>query len=139
MNIYKSLLRLYPEGHKTRFGSEMPVIFEQAAEDHRKEGDIAYILFVAKEVVGVAIGVAMEWLARLSRPSDYCRAAATATDRCEVPAEVGEAEIQVNKVLRRMEYAIAHHQFQKARLYSDKERIEREHLRLLREKYRISE
>jgi hypothetical protein len=35
-----------------------------------------------------------------------------------------------------MEYAIAHHQFQKARFYSNEERRERDNLGLLQEKRR---
>jgi hypothetical protein len=137
--IYASLLRLYPECYKSRFGGEMPVIFEQAAEDHRKRGAIAYSWFVAREVVSLAIGAGLEWLAKLTRSSGYCLPAAAATATSHLPAEIAEAEIRVKQVLRRMEYAIAHHQFQKARLYSDEERIERERLRLVREKYRIAE
>jgi ATP-dependent Clp protease ATP-binding subunit ClpC len=38
-----------------------------------------------------------------------------------------------------MENAIANHEFEKARFYSDEERKERENLRLLREKYNIDE
>jgi len=42
-------------------------------------------------------------------------------------------------VVHRMENAIANHEFEKARFYSDEERKERENLRLLREKYNIDE
>jgi hypothetical protein len=37
-----------------------------------------------------------------------------------------------------MVHAIANHQFEKARVHSDQERLARENLRLLREKYGIS-
>ena len=38
-----------------------------------------------------------------------------------------------------MENAIANHEFEKARFYSDEERKERENLRALREKYHLDE
>ena len=38
-----------------------------------------------------------------------------------------------------MENAIANHEFEKARFYSDEERKERENLRQLREKYHMEE
>ena len=38
-----------------------------------------------------------------------------------------------------MEHAIANHEFEKARFYSDEERKERENLRLLREQFNLEE
>src|SRR3972149_11576414 len=42
-------------------------------------------------------------------------------------------------IVHRMENAIANHEFEKARFYSDEERKERENLRGLREKYHFDE
>jgi ATP-dependent Clp protease ATP-binding subunit ClpC len=46
---------------------------------------------------------------------------------------------RIKFVVHRMENAIANHEFEKARFYSDEERKERENLRMLREKYNIDE
>ena len=54
-----------------------------------------------------------------------------------LPDEVAEAEIRVKATIHDMENAIARHEFEKARLYSDQERVERENLRKLREKYKL--
>ena len=52
-----------------------------------------------------------------------------------LPEEVTEAEKRIQAAVHRMENAIAWHEFEKARLCSDQERVERENLRKLREKY----
>ena len=52
-----------------------------------------------------------------------------------LPEEVAEAEKQIRATVHQMENAIARHEFEKARLCSDQERVERENLRKLREKY----
>src|SRR5579875_1240456 len=56
-----------------------------------------------------------------------------------VPEEMVDAQKRIKFVVHRMEAAIANHEFEKARFYSDEERKERENLRLLREKYNIDE
>ncbi|MGH9406641.1 MAG: ATP-dependent Clp protease ATP-binding subunit, partial [Terriglobia bacterium] len=56
-----------------------------------------------------------------------------------LPDEMIEAQKRIKFVVHRMEAAIANHEFEKARFYSDEERKERENLRMLREKYNIDE
>ena len=56
-----------------------------------------------------------------------------------LPDEVVEAQKRVSLNQHRAENAIASHEFEKARYYSDEEKIEREGLRALREKYKIDE
>src|SRR5436305_4253378 len=46
---------------------------------------------------------------------------------------------RIKFIVNRMENAIANHEFEKARFYSDEERKERENLRALREKYHLDE
>ncbi|MGH9469375.1 MAG: AAA family ATPase, partial [Terriglobia bacterium] len=55
------------------------------------------------------------------------------------PEEMVDAQKRIKFVVHRMEAAIANHEFEKARFYSDEERKERENLRVLREKYNIDE
>jgi ATP-dependent Clp protease ATP-binding subunit ClpC len=51
------------------------------------------------------------------------------------PAEIADAEERITSLIHRMENAIANHEFEKARYYSDEERKERENLGVLREKH----
>jgi ATP-dependent Clp protease ATP-binding subunit ClpC len=51
-----------------------------------------------------------------------------------MPNEVLESQRRIALLIRGMEYAIANHDFPRARDYSYQERQERENLRLLRKK-----
>ena len=56
-----------------------------------------------------------------------------------MPPEIAEVHKRIKFIVRRMENAIASHEFEKARFYSDEERKERENLRGLRERYNVDE
>ena len=56
-----------------------------------------------------------------------------------MPDEIAEVHKRIKFIVHRMENAIANHEFEKARFYSDEERKERENLRALREKYNLDE
>jgi ATP-dependent Clp protease ATP-binding subunit ClpC len=56
-----------------------------------------------------------------------------------LPDEITEVQKRIKFIAHRMENAIANHEFEKARFYSDEERRERENLRALREKYHLDE
>ncbi|MGH9861804.1 MAG: ATP-dependent Clp protease ATP-binding subunit, partial [Candidatus Acidiferrales bacterium] len=56
-----------------------------------------------------------------------------------LPEEVTEIQKRIKFITHRMEAAIANHEFEKARFYSDEERKEREKLRQLREKLNLDE
>src|ERR1700675_1627344 len=56
-----------------------------------------------------------------------------------LPEELTEVQKRVKFITHRMETAIANHEFEKARFYSDEERKERENLRALRDKYHLDE
>jgi hypothetical protein len=53
--------------------------------------------------------------------------------------ELMEIQKRIEAIVERMEHAIANHEFEKARFYSDEERKEREALRLLREQFNLEE
>ena len=56
------------------------------------------------------------------------------------PAEkLTQIRKRIDFIVGRMEHAIANHEFEKARLYSEEERKERENLRLLREQFNLEE
>jgi ATP-dependent Clp protease ATP-binding subunit ClpC len=56
-----------------------------------------------------------------------------------LPEEITEVQKRIKFIVHRMENAIANHEFEKARFYSDEERKERDNLRGLREKYHLDE
>jgi ATP-dependent Clp protease ATP-binding subunit ClpC len=56
-----------------------------------------------------------------------------------LPEELTEVQKRIKFIVNRMENAIANHEFEKARFYSDEERKERENLRALREKYHLDD
>src|SRR3954462_14805534 len=56
-----------------------------------------------------------------------------------LPDEITDVQKRIKFIVHRMENAIANHEFEKARFYSDEERKERENLRQLREKYNLDE
>src|SRR5579872_260936 len=56
-----------------------------------------------------------------------------------LPDELVEVQKRLKFIVHRMEGAIANHEFEKARFYSDEERKERENLRSLREKYHLDD
>jgi hypothetical protein len=56
------------------------------------------------------------------------------------PAEkLAQIQRRINFICERMEHAIANHEFEKARFYSDEERKERENLRLLCNQFNLEE
>src|ERR1017187_2554592 len=62
-----------------------------------------------------------------------------ASRRSTLPADLADIQKRIKFIVHRMENAIANHEFEKARFYSDEERKERENLRGLREKYHLDE
>ena len=56
-----------------------------------------------------------------------------------LPSEVADIQKRIKFIVHRMESAIANHEFEKARFYSDEERKERENLRQLRERYNLDD
>jgi len=56
-----------------------------------------------------------------------------------LPEELSDIQKRIKFIVHRMENAIANHEFEKARFYSDEERKERENMRGLREKYNLDE
>ncbi len=56
-----------------------------------------------------------------------------------MPDEVAEVQKRVKFITHRMETAIANHEFEKARFYSEEERKEKENLRVVREKLKLDD
>ncbi len=71
-------------------------------------------------------------------PVDQTKENEKGQDRA-APAQLAQIQNRLDFAVERMENAIAHHEFEKARFYSDEERKERENLRLLRERFNLQE
>jgi hypothetical protein len=127
---YKFLLLLYPRGHRDRFADEMLSVFEEASAERAGHASGWYVRFAFAEIAGLLAGAAEAWLER--RPEQEAPAVGA------LPDELAEAQRRVDASIAGMVHAIANHQFESARLHSDRERQARETLRLLREKYRIN-
>jgi hypothetical protein len=63
---YSSLLRLYPRGHRVVFADEMLAVFDEAAQERMRQGWGASARFALRELAGLIIGAAREWLAKLA-------------------------------------------------------------------------
>jgi hypothetical protein len=152
---YEILLRLYPRDYLARFAVEMSTAFEEAAAERRPQGRSAYLRFAVAELLGLTMGAAVEWLAKLTtdtstrgrtlpdrllmRPPGVSWEAHYAAGFLKTPEEASTAQERADVLLKRMVHAISIHDFRGARHYSDEERQARKSLRGLRQKYRINE
>lgn len=126
---YKFFLFLYPRGHRDQFAEEMTQVFDEAAAERRALGWTWYVSFGLGELAGLIGGAAEAWMA--PKPARKVAAA----NSSYLPQELIEAQQRVDANIAAMVQAIANHQFERARLLSDQERLARENLRVLREKY----
>lgn len=123
MQIFHALLRLYPPEYRSTFAPEMLTVLQQASQGHKPA---ARARFVLKESFGLMRGAVSEWAVKLVTHDRYLQD--NINDDMALPDNAREAEKQVKLILSRMENAIATHQFEKARFYSNAERKARENL-----------
>ncbi len=134
---YGLLLCLYPRSYRQEFAAEMIKVFEQSAVERRKLGCVAFARFLMIEAGGLLKELGIQWFSALSRPSEHSGDFAPAAD-ASLPAEIVEAQQRIRYNLRGMEYAIAHHQFERARFFSVADQKERDKLRALWLSYGLS-
>jgi hypothetical protein len=106
--VWNTLLRWYPRAHRESFGTEMEAVFDQAAEEHRTRGWLSFAGFLIAEVLGLLKGIGCAWIAESRR----------GPISVGMPDEAASTQTLIAANLRRMEHAIATHQFEKARFYS---------------------
>jgi hypothetical protein len=137
MQIFNVLLRLYPPEYRRTFAPEMLTVLEESAHEYRQRSWIPYARFVLVESLGLIKGAAAEWIVRFTMGSrvDHAYFPDDADHKEALPAEMMEAQRHVKLILSQMEHAIANHQFEKARFYSEEERKARENLQLLQQKH----
>lgn len=115
--LYPLLLRLYPHEYRVLFAAEMLRVLEEAGARGRARP--------LAEPIGLLLGAAGEWRAKISHPRSYL------TGR-QPPYEAMSAEARIQWLVDRMVHAIAHHDFPGARYYARQEARERANLRRLR-------
>jgi hypothetical protein len=127
--LYELFLILYPRAHRAEFSAEMRQVFEAAAAERREQGRASYLRFASSELAGLVAGAARAWLA----PERAAQLAAAKYRH--LPREVAEAQQRVDDNIAGMVHAIANHQFEKARVFSNLEREARANLRMVQERY----
>lgn len=130
-NAYAALLRLYPTEHQQMFANEMLDTFDRAAADWRRRGTLAFLCFTTWELTGLMQGLMIEWAAKKKAKQAYMSVCSQLEEEHDVPQDAAELEKRRARLVRKMEFAIAHHDFPAARFYSDKERIARAQLERL--------
>jgi hypothetical protein len=133
--IYGVFLRLYPREYRDLFGPEVLNVFAEAANEHRARGWGVWAWFLVTELSGAVVSAASHWVDRFStrRRAEIPEAAGNRSGLFSDALREAQNRIQFN--LRRMEHAIAHHDFAAARAYSIEDLKAREDLRRLRDRY----
>src|ERR1700761_6282157 len=126
---YRFLLLLYPRGYRDQFADEMLNVFEVASAERRVHRWTWYVRFAFSEVTGLVAGATEAWLA--PKPAGE----AAMANSSYTPQEIIDAQRRVDANIAAMVNAIANHQFERARWFSNQEREARESLRVLRERY----
>ncbi len=134
---YQAILWLYPAEYRSVFGPEMIATFEHANEDRRNRGFLTRIRFLASEFAGLLRGLVSERIAKWRARDAYMTERCTSRLESDLPTEIIEAQKRLQQLIRSMEFAIAHHDFPKARHCSDEERITRAQLRQLARKHQV--
>ena len=135
LRAYGILLRLYPSDYRSAFAGEMLRVFEQAARQRRELGPLRYFRFLLSEFRGCIAGALAERFRRPRMPH-VAHSSSTAT---ALPAEVLQAQKRVDYFVNCMVHAIANHEFENARRFSEEDRKARENVRQLRLKYNLTD
>ena len=132
---YQFCLLLYPRDHRDQFADEMLEVFEDACAGSRAHGWAWHVRFSFAEIAGLIGGAAGVWADRRTPVHAEAESSEQRPAQRWMPPELLEAQRRVDANVAAMVHAIANHQFERARMLSNEERVARETLRLLREKY----
>ena len=133
--LFDFLLRLYPSEHRALLGEEIRSVLRERAQDSRARGAVGRVAFAMQETSGLLAGLVAEWAAKLTAFDAYLIGAHPLAAGEAVPHTIIESEGRVRFLCDRIEYAIAHHDFEGARLYCREEARERERLLELKRFY----
>jgi hypothetical protein len=124
-SIYASILLFYPAEYKNVFGSEILSTVEEARRQLGTQGLLKRSAFICSETVGLLTGLIREWSAKWIHREAYITARCSVQGAAPGVTQISELEDRLRILIRNMEFAIAHHDFPKARFYSDEERTTR--------------
>lgn len=133
--IWQLLLHLYPADYRATFGAEMLAVLARRAEERRPKGPAAVVRFSLFEMAGLIRQAAIQWWTKKAQPA----MAYSSVRAPDLPPDVAEAENDLKAMIDALVNAIATHQFEKARFYSQEERKARVRLCLLRRQHGIEE
>jgi len=119
-----TILWLYPAEYREAFGPEIVDTIAQRAGEACLQGLAAYAAFATGEFAGLLLGALREWTTKWTARDGYMSPPDFAVEAADVP----DLQRRIQQLIRGMEFAIANHDFPKARLYSDRERIMRARL-----------
>jgi hypothetical protein len=133
--VYGVFLSLYPREYRELFGPEVLNVFAQAAEEHRARGLGVWAWFIVAELSGAVISAGSHWVDRFPARRNSAAPEFAGATGARLFSVVQEAQNRVDLNLRRMEHAIAHHNFVAARAYSIEDLKARDDLRKLRDRF----
>jgi hypothetical protein len=131
--VYSAFLCLYPREYRDLFGPEVVNVFAQAAQEQRARGRSAWVWFLVTELAGAVFSAAGHWIDRWSAGRDAAGPVHAGATRNTSLSTLQEAQNRVESNLKRMTYAIAHHDFAGARACYFDDLKAREDLRRLRD------
>ena len=129
--LYRAIVAMYPEKYRDLFAAEMQTTYNEAAANAKRKGAMAHVRFVVREWVGAALGLLQERLASWTGGDSYMAESLTEIETAEPSANVSELQRRLRLLIQGIEWAIAHHDFVKARLYCERERVIRRRLEML--------
>src|SRR5579875_1393124 len=129
--LYRAILWLYPAEYKAAFATEMWGTFEQARADSKNRGILHFALFTLRELLGLLRGLFAQRIANVTAHDAYVTARSASSHEVGASTDIGDIQRHIDFLIRSMEYAIAHHDFPKARYYSVEERMARARLQTL--------
>ena len=101
---------------------------KQASAQSKRRGLPERVLFAVCECIGLLKGAVLQQAAKWAAPDSYITVRSTPRESTGPANELVELQRRLEQLIRSMEFAIAHHDFPKARFYSDQERATRAHL-----------
>jgi hypothetical protein len=122
---FEWLIRFFPEEYREIFGAEIAEVFASSLADHRHQVG----LFFAKELGGLLRQLAREWKCKLAEGDSYL---ITGIETAGLSNKPTELKSLLSLLVKRLEFAISHHDFPGARYFAREEERVRTRLRNLK-------
>jgi hypothetical protein len=106
-------------------------VFDQASADARRQRVLKRVRFFLFEFAALLRGLIAEEVAKWTAGEGYVTSRCSAKPQEGASGQIADAERHLEYVLRSMEFAIAHHDFPRARYFSNEEYAARARLQQL--------